>query len=285
MEESICWLIGIVILIYSGSFERVTVVLAEVPMPYATVRGIRLYYQIRGRGEPLVLLHDGLGCTKSFARQVTEFSKHFRVICYDRRGYGRSDHIAALRENWLNESVEDLSHFLHRLNVKEAHLSGVCVGGAIALLFAAENPARVRSIAVAGTCCYGEEDMAPKALKLYPSLENMPSDWLLELSEYHGTRYGKWLYRIFYEAIREENGYPFKGYDLRPTLSRIKSPVMVIYGDRDQLFDLEQALTMYRHLDRSNLCIIPNCGHLPNQQRPEDFNREVVGFILDHQNQ
>jgi len=259
--------------------------LVEAPMPHTTVRGFRVYYQSRGRGEPLVLLHDGLGCTKSFARQVAEFSKHFRVIYYDRRGYGRSDHITALRENWLDESVEDLSHFLDRLNVKEAHLCGICVGGAIALLFAAENPARVRSIAVAGTCCYGEEDMASRALKLYPSPEKLPSDWLLELSDYHGTRYGKQLYSIFYQAIKEENGYPFKGYDLRPTLSKIKSPVMVIYGDRDQLFDLEQALTMHRHLDRSDLCIIPNCGHLPNQQRPEDFNREVVSFIRDRQDQ
>lgn len=249
------------------------------------MRGIDLYYEVRGRGEPLVLLHNGLGCTKSFTAQVAEFSKHFRVITYDRHGYGRSDHIAALRKNWLDESVEELSRFLDRLKVERAHLCGICVGGAIALLFAAQNPARVGHIAVAGTCCYGEEKMASKALKLYPSPENLPIEWLRELAEYHGRTYGRDLYGIFYQAIREENGYPFKRYDLRPTLPRVKSPVIVVYGDRDHLFDLEQALTMYRRLDKSDLCIIPNCGHLPNEERPQDFNREVVSFIRRHDTQ
>jgi len=131
----------------------------------------------------------------------------------------------------------------------------------------------VRTVIAAGTCCYGEESMAPKALKLYPSPEDLPPDWSRELQECHGSTYWPELYAVFRQAIREENGYPFKGFDLRPILPSVRVPVMVIYGDRDQLFVLE----------RSDLCILPNCGHLPNEEKPRDFNREILGFIRRYQ--
>lgn len=248
-------------------------------MPYLNVRGIDLYYEVRGDGEPLVLVHNGLGCTKSFAPQVKEFCKHSTVIAYDRRGYGRSGHIRELQKNWLEASVEELASFLDQLKIEKAQLCGVCVGGAIALLFGAQNPERTARVVVAGTSCYGEETTLPKALRVFPSPEELPTDRLQKLVYCHGRLYARKLYRIFYEAIRDENGYPFKGYDLRPILPRVVCPVVVIYGDRDPLFDLEQALTMHRHLPDADLCIIPRCGHLPNEERPQDFNREVVSFI------
>jgi pimeloyl-ACP methyl ester carboxylesterase len=248
-------------------------------MPHVNVHGADLYYETQGRGEPLVFLHNGLGSTKSFTKQVPEFSTGFRVVTYDRHGYGRSTQQATLKKGWLQESVEELSFFLDKIKVDRTHLCGICVGGAIALLFAAQDPSSVDRIAVAGTCCFGEAETSSEALKLYPRPDDLPPDWLHELVEHHGETYGKDLYRIFYQAIREENGYPFKEYDLRPILSSVKSPVLVIHGDRDDLFDLKQALTMYRHLQRANLCIIPNCGHLSNEERPDDFNREALRFF------
>jgi pimeloyl-ACP methyl ester carboxylesterase len=248
-------------------------------MPHVNVRGTDLYFESQGSGEPLVLLHNGLGCMRSFTKQASEFSKHCRLVTYDRHGYGRSSHLTALKKGWLEESVDELSSLLDEIKVDRAHLCGICAGGAIALLYAAQNPSRVDRVAVAGTCCFGEEEISSRALKLYPHPNDLPTDWLHELTEYHGVAYGKDLYGIFYQAIREENGYPFKGYDLRPTLPHVKSPVLVIYGDRDNLFDLEQVLTMYRHLQKADLCIIPDCGHLPNEERPLDFNREVLDFL------
>jgi pimeloyl-ACP methyl ester carboxylesterase len=116
-------------------------------------------------------------------------------------------------------------------------------------------------------------------LKLYPTPDELPSDWLHELAEHHGETYGKDLYRVFYQAIREENGYPFKEYDLRPMLPQVKSPVLIIYGDKDNLFDLKQAYAMQRHLQKARLHIIPSCGHLSNEEKPEDFNRETLAFF------
>jgi len=147
-------------------------------MPHANVQGAELYYESHGRGEPLVLLHNGLGSTKSFTKQMPEFSKRFRVVTYDRRGYGRSAHSTSLKKGWLEESVDELSRFLDEIKVDRAHLCGICVGGAIALLFAVKNPSRVDRIAVAGTCCFGEAETSSKALKLYPHPDDLPPDWL-----------------------------------------------------------------------------------------------------------
>lgn len=251
-------------------------------MPHVNVEGADLYYEAEGRGEPLVFLHNGLGSTKSFVKQASEFSKSFRVVTYDRHGYGRSGHVTALKKGWLEESVEELSRFLDGIKLDRAHLCGTCVGGAIALLFAARNPSRVDHITVSGTCCFGEAETSSRVLRLYPHPDELPPEWSRELADHHGETYGKELYRIFYQAIREENGYPFKEYDLRPILPHVKSPVLVIFGDRDNLFDLEQALTMYRRLQKACLCVIPKCGHLPNEERPEEFNRETLGFFREH---
>jgi len=248
-------------------------------MPHANVQGAELYYEAHGRGEPLVLLHNGLGSTKSFSKQLPEFSESFRVVAYDRRGYGRSAHSTSLKKGWLEESVDELSRFLDEIKVDRAHLCGICVGGAIALLFAVKNSSRVDRITVAGTCCFGEAETSQKALKLYPLPDDLPPDWLRELTEHHGETHARDLYRVFYQAIREENGYPFKEYDLRPILSQVKSPVLVICGDKDNLFSLEQAFTMCRHLRKARLRIISSCGHLPNEEKPEEFNQEAMGFL------
>jgi pimeloyl-ACP methyl ester carboxylesterase len=190
--------------------------------------------------------------------------------------------MTSLKKGWLEDSVDELSSFLYEIKVDRAHLCGICVGGAIALLFAEKNPSRVDQIALAGTCCFGEAETSSRALKLYPHPDDLPPDWLNELVQHHGETYGKDLYRVFYQAIREENGYPFKEYDLRPMLPKVKSPVLVTYGDKDNLFDLEQAFAMYKHLRKAHLHIIPSCGHLPNEEKPEDFNRETLGFFRRH---
>lgn len=254
-------------------------------MPRVNVRGFDLYYETDGRGEPLVLLHNGLGSTKSFSQQIGSFSKRMRVISYDRTGFGRSRNVLTLKRGWLDESVDELGRLLDQLNVQKAHLCGICVGGAIGLLFAARNPERAGNIVVAGTCCYGEEETTSRALRLYPIPENLPAEWLRELADHHGETHGRGLYNVFYQAIREENGYPFKGYDLRPSLPMVKSPALIIYGDRDNLFKLEQASAMYRCLDNSELCVIPDCGHLPNEEKPRQFNAEVLDFMRRHHDQ
>jgi 3-oxoadipate enol-lactonase len=252
-------------------------------MPHVNVRGTDLYYESQGSGKPLVLLRNGLGCTKSFTEQMPDFSKHHRVVAYDRHGYGRSSHLTALKRGWLEESVGELMRLLDEINIDRADLCGICAGGAVALLCAAQNPSRVNRLVVAGTCCFGEEDALPRALKLYPHPDDLSNEWLRELSEHHGVPYGKDLYGIFYQAIKEENGYPFKEYDLRPTLHHVRNPVLVIYGDRDNVFQLEQALTMYRNLQKAELCVIPDCGHLPNEEKPVDFNREALAFFQRHE--
>jgi len=251
-------------------------------MPHLKVNGVDVYHEISGSGEPLLFLHNGLGCTKNFSHQIEELSKHFTAITYDRQGYGQSTHTARVERDWLNSSVKELSSFLDRLGIEEIRICGVCVGGAIALLFAASNPSRTAAVAAAGTCCYGEENTTSRVQRFYPPRESLPEGFLHELARCHGDAYAGVLYDIFYQAIEEKSGYPFISYDLRPTLSRVRCPVLILHGDRDPLFDLEQALSMYTHLPDAELCVFPGCGHLPNEERSQDFNRELLRFIHKH---
>lgn len=96
-------------------------------MPHANLHEVGLYYEVHGDGEPVVLLHKELGCTNGFNKQTHEFSKHFRVVTYARHGYGRSTHVTALKEGWLEECVEELSRFLDEIKVDRAHACGIRV--------------------------------------------------------------------------------------------------------------------------------------------------------------
>src|SRR2546425_4165333 len=126
-------------------------------MPTARVNGVSLYYEVAGRGAPLVLVH-GFACViPSWDPQVRELSRYRRVIAYDVRGHGLSDAPPEAAAYSQATSVADLHALLAHLKIGRAVVGGLSMGGNIALNFALAHPAMVSALIVADTGAGSEE--------------------------------------------------------------------------------------------------------------------------------
>src|SRR5688572_18824392 len=120
-------------------------------MPLAEVNGVRLYYEVTGKGRPLVFVH-GFGCgIRSWDPQVTALSRTHRIIAYDVRGHGLSDAPREAAASSQATSVEDRRQLPDVLRLRRTAVAGLSMGGNIALNFALAHPTRVSALIIADT--------------------------------------------------------------------------------------------------------------------------------------
>ncbi|RLB23100.1 MAG: hypothetical protein DRG76_05085, partial [Deltaproteobacteria bacterium] len=121
-------------------------------MPFCNIKELNIYYEIYGYGDPIVLLHHGFGCTRMWEHIYLQLiQKGYRVLMYDRRGYGKSDRGEDFEtfytsDRFRPESVNELELLLNTLGIHKTHLVGQCEGGVIAVDFTARFPERVLSL-------------------------------------------------------------------------------------------------------------------------------------------
>ncbi len=124
---------------------------------YAEVNGTRLYYEMAGEGEPIVMIH-GLGWdTRSWDNQFAEFAKQYKVIRYDMRGFGKSD----MPTDQPYAHADDLKALLDHLDVNAAHVIGHSFGGEIAINFALAYPEATRSLVLIEPDIQGAQGLPP----------------------------------------------------------------------------------------------------------------------------
>src|SRR5260221_506188 len=115
-------------------------------MPIIAANQINLYYEVSGAGQPVVLIH-GLGSsTRDWEAQVPELAEDYQVITFDLRGHGQSDKPAGPYQ--MSQYGDDLAGLMGALGVASAHIVGISLGGCVALQFALDYPAQVRSVTV-----------------------------------------------------------------------------------------------------------------------------------------
>ncbi len=111
---------------------------------FAEVNETRLYYELMGEGQPIVLIHGGAVDRRMWDDQFQAFAEHYRVIRYDLRGSGKSE---IPKKQFSN--MEDLLHLLRFLNVDKAYLLGLSRGGGVAADFTLEHPEMVDALILA----------------------------------------------------------------------------------------------------------------------------------------
>lgn len=255
-------------------------------MPKVNINGVNIYYEVHGQGEPLVLLHHGIGCTEMWGEVLPGFAASYKVILYDRRGFGRSDKGENFRDYYLSEqynqnSVTELSSLLKYLDIKDKiYVIGQCEGGAVAFHYTAQNPDRVKAIAISSTLCYSKVTVSEcTADKIFSSFEEADSEFQGKLVYWHGETYARELYSLFSEM---GGAYGSGVFDLRDILKNIQCPALVLYPDRSRLFDVEQAVLMYRSLPEGELAVLPHCGHNTYALQPEEYQRIILSFFARH---
>jgi pimeloyl-ACP methyl ester carboxylesterase len=248
-------------------------------MPEIALTQGRIYYKICGNGEPVIGLHHGMSSSRTWKRQIRAFARHFAFVMYDRLGHGRSERHAAFEQGYLDNRAHELGELISRLGLDAVHLCGMCEGGAIALMFASRWPEKVKSLICQGVGFFATDETISRCEKYFVPWAELRASFRRELVRHHGKDYTmlKW------EALRETKPYVWsRSYDLRPRFSGIKAPTLVMAGDKDQFFDVEQSVAAYRGIKEAQLCILPDTGHFPNEQSAAMFNRVVLNFFEKH---
>jgi pimeloyl-ACP methyl ester carboxylesterase len=256
-------------------------------MPTLKIDGLDTYYEIHGEGETIVLLHNGFSCAMMWDDIYPMLvAAGFRVLLYDRRGFGRSDGGADfagdyMAEGFREKSVSSMAELMDRLGIDRFHIVGQCEGGVVGVDYAVRYPGQVKTLVTASTMCHSIISMeAFNRSKLPATFDDLGPDLQQKYIHWHGAGRGKYFYDI---CAKGGGCYGQTGFfDLRPAISRVACPSLVMYPDRGYFFDVEQGIAFYRHLAVGELLIFPRCGHNIFEHYPQMYARQVVDFIARH---
>jgi len=252
-------------------------------MPYIEIDGLKKYYEIYGEGETIVFLHHGFGCSKMWKEIYPSFLElGYRVVIYDRRGYGLSDpgsdfFTFYVSPSFRAQSVQELFRLRDALGLDIFHLVGQCEGGVVAIDYATACPTHVRSVTTSSTQCFSNVTMREfNAEKFQKSFRELDPQLQKKLFDWHGDQRAE----RFFEQFRTEGGaYGSDIFDLRPVLPYVHCPALVLFPDRSFLFEVEQGVNFYRHLKKGELAVLPRCGHNTYEQKPKEYVAIVSDFL------
>ncbi len=256
---------------------------------YLEVPNGKLCYEVAGEGDWIVLVHDGNLHSVTWDEQFPVFSKNYRVVRYDRRGYGKSTYPEKPYSN-----IEDLAEIFRQLNIERAILMGMSAGGGLAVDFALEHPDRVTGLVLVGAVVsgYGYSDhMRTRGGNLSPEVFSDPA----KMADYmcHRDPY------TFYEDNKEakERGYAYLMDSLQnyrmdkfrllrgprrpalPNLKEIKVPALIIVGEYDIPDCHAHAGATETGIAGSERVIVNNAGHIVPLEQPAIFNEIVLTFL------
>ncbi len=247
--------------------------LAPARAEVAEVNGARIYYEIHGQGEPLLLLHGFNGSGQVFADFLPEYAAGYRVILPDLRGHGRSTNPSG--EFTHRQAAKDVFALLDELGVRRVSGIGTSTGGMTLLHMATQQPERLQSIILVGATIYFPEK-ARDIMRSRAPESPTPEEWERARAVH---KYGD---EQILALRRQFHGFQHSYDDMNftaPFLSTIQARTLIVHGDRDQFFPVNIPVEMYRSIPKSYLWIIPNGGHGPHRQHPEEFLRLTKEFL------
>ena len=265
-------------------------------MPKALINGVSLYYEVHGEGLPLVWSHEFAGDYRSWAPQVRFFSRRYRLVTYNARGYPPSDVPTDADAYTQEQAVEDLRGLLEHLGITQAHIGGLSMGGNVALNFGLDHPELARSLIVAGT---GTGSTDPDAFRkgVNERAARMEAQGMGGMADYaQGPARVQFLrkdamgWREFADQLSEHSSigsaHTFRGvqcrrppiFELEPRLRALAVPTLIMTGDEDEPC-IEPSIFMKRAIPASGLVVFPQAGHAINLEDPDLFNRTVSDFL------
>ncbi len=255
----------------------------------ANLPGVRLWYtDTGGAGEAVVFLHANTGSSRVWEYQIPAFvARGYRVIAYDRRGFGRT--VIDPAGVQPGTGADDLLALMNHLKIDRFHLVGTAAGGFVAFDFALSFPQRLRSLVVANSIgAVQDEDYLELGRRLRPPQFNaLPPDFR-ELSPTYRAANPQGTQRwIDLKRVSRPEGTPPVVQTMRnkvtfALLEGIKVPTLLLTGDAD-LYSPPAILRMFAaRIKNSESVVVPEAGHSAYWEQPDVFNRTVLTFIRKH---
>ena len=261
--------------------------------------GVKLYFEEAGEGTSIIFVHEFAGDFRSWEPQVRHFSRKYRCIVFNARGYPPSDVPEDPEMYDQDLAREDIRTVLDSLNIEKAHVIGLSMGGFAALHFSLHHPDRVISQVISG-CGYGAGEGSHEQFQreTTEAADRMESETMAVF----GNTYALGPTRVqfqnkdprgwieFETQLREHSSLgsanTMRGvqrrrpslYNLEDDLNKITVPTLILNGDEDEPC-LDVSLYLKRTITSSALALLPRTGHTCNLEEPSLFNQLCETFI------
>lgn len=269
-------------------------------MPHLTTDdGVKLYYEEAGAGLPIIFVHEFAGDHHSYEPQMRYFSRRYRCVAYNARGYPPSDVPEDVAKYSQARARDDIRAVLDALDIDKAHVVGISMGGFATLHFGMRYPERARSLVIGG-CGYGADKgrreqfqgEAEHAARMFDRVGIVEGAKKYALGSTRVQLQNKdprgWQEFVDQMARHSALGSAntLRGvqkqrpslYDLVDEMKKIAVPALVMTGDEDDPC-LEASILMKRAIPTAGLVMLPKTGHALNLEEPGLFNQMLDEFF------
>lgn len=259
-------------------------------MPKEKIGDMHVHYQIKGKGPDLVFIH-GLGSSAEGWDFQEEFSNNYRMLTYDVRGHGQTD--KPIGPYSVPLFADDLAGLLAHLDIKQAHIVGISMGGWIAFQFAVDHPEIVKSLTIINSWA----EMIPRTRQEKLAIFKRLVIFKLLSMRKIGETLSKGLFikpeheeirKIFVEqwAKNDKSAYMASmrgaiGWSVVEHLDKIKCPTLVIAADEDYT-PIEDKQIYVDLLPDARLEVIEDSRHATPVEKPEEFNQVLSAFLKEN---
>lgn len=264
-------------------------------MPITHANGIDLYYEVHGKGEPLLLIM-GLSLTsKSWFRTIPALSEHYKVIVFDNRGVGLSGKPDTPYS--IKLMAEDANSVLDAAGVESAHVYGISMGGMIAQRLALKYPERIRSLILGCTTAGGDNHVqpSPDVSMMMVSRGSSPATpeemaWATAPILYSQSFLDKHKDLVAEDVQRriEIPVLPYAymlqlqaclGHDTSNEINQIKVSTLVLHGNEDRLVPYENGVALAAKIPNAEFLTVQGAGHIYVSEANDLVNAKVLGFL------
>ena len=238
---------------------------------YAEVGGVRYFYEITGRGTPLLLLHGGLGTHDMFGPNLAALAAKHRVIAVDLQGHGRT----ALGDRPLSLTAmgDDMAGVLAAVGVDKADVVGYSMGAGVALRFALAKPQAVNRLVLL-SAPISRDGFYPEMLPMQAAVGAQMADMMKDTPMYQGYAAVAPHPEEFPRLLDAVGALMRQPYDWAEDVKRLAPPTLLVYGDADMI-RLDHVVEFYKligggqrdagwqreHISKNRLAIIPDVTH------------------------
>nr|MDO8100037.1 alpha/beta hydrolase [Candidatus Njordarchaeota archaeon] len=252
-------------------------------MPFVKVNGLKTFYEDKGKGKPLLLIHGACSGTRIWVNQLAGLSNKLRVIAIDLPGHGMTDPLN--ERGTIDRYADHVASFMKQIGLSKAAVGGTSMGGLVVQQLCLKHPQLVEKLIIVDSAA--KIPVTKEVLDLYRNQFESTQKLLSEISFSKKTmKTNPALVRQHVQEdlktdrkVATEDYEATGGVDFTGQLGKIRAPTLIIMGADDLMIIPAMAQFLHENIKGSELEVIPDAGHLNMIEKPDEFNKIILRFM------